>query len=492
MTFSRRIQDNTNMVITKTARQKLRNYTRYLDYTLDIYRAALQYVNQIVHAKWINIKQLSYSKQRVNYVEHLIHSTANNTAVYVDFDARFYKFPSYLRRMIVAEAIGNVSSYMTRYKQWEEKNMERIASGKKPKGKLPVFNPKCNSFPVFYKDGMSMWLSNGKVALKLYNGSDWIWFVLPFEPINLDRFPHSEGWERQNPMLVKKNRRWYLHMPFERNVKLPNKDFIRPVLSVDLGLNHTAVCSVVYSDGTVTHREFLPYEGEKDRLDTRLGRITEKSKQTWLIAEGEGFCKSAWRKVGNTADEIAHQCSRKLVEIANAHNYQTIVFEHLGKLKVPKSFRGVKKLRKKLHYWMQGRIQKYTKYKAHAEGIRFSKVLARGTSQYAYDGSGEIIRVGNKQCAIFMDGKTYNADLSASYNIGARYWIRELSSKILTGNSKVAVEDKSSFTSARHQQTLASLISLNRLTATPSNTGYALYSGQGFSPKGETATIAAA
>jgi hypothetical protein len=53
------------MVITKTARQKLRNYTRYLDYTLDIYRAALQYVNQIVHAEWINIKQLSYSKQRV-------------------------------------------------------------------------------------------------------------------------------------------------------------------------------------------------------------------------------------------------------------------------------------------------------------------------------------------------------------------------------------------------------------------------------------------
>jgi hypothetical protein len=118
--------------------------------------------------------------------------------------------------------------------------------------------------------------------------------------------------------------------------------------------------------------------------------------------------------------------------------------------------------------------------------------LARGTSQYAYDGSGEIIRVGNKQCAVFMDGKTYNADLSASYNIGARYWIREIKQfKSLAGNSKVAVEDKSSFTVARHQQTMASLISLNRLTATPSNTGCALYSGQGFSVK-ETATIAAA
>jgi len=177
------------------------------------------------------------------------------------------------------------------------------------------------------------------------------------------------------------------------------------------------------------------------------------------------------------------------VEIAKAHNCQAIVFEHLGRLKVPKNFKGAKRLRKKLHYWLQGRIQEYTRYKEYAEGIRFSRVWANGTSRYAYDGSGEVVRVGNGQCAVFMTGKTYNADLSASYNIGARYWIREIQS--LAGNSKVAVTGESPVTVARHQQTLASLISLGRLHSMSANTDPVLYSGQGFSVK-ETATKAVA
>ena len=43
------------MIVTKTAIQKLRNYTRYFDYTLNIYRDALEYVNKIVYAEWENI-----------------------------------------------------------------------------------------------------------------------------------------------------------------------------------------------------------------------------------------------------------------------------------------------------------------------------------------------------------------------------------------------------------------------------------------------------
>ncbi|MBE0428077.1 MAG: hypothetical protein IBX72_15740 [Nitrospirae bacterium] len=167
------------------------------------------------------------------------------------------------------------------------------------------------------------------------------------------------------------------------------------------------------------------------------------------------------------------------------------MFEYLGKLKVPKNFKVARRLRKKLHYWMQGRIQEYTHYKANAEGIRFSRVWAVGTSKYAYDGSGEVMRVGNKQCAVFMTGKSYDADLNASYNIAARYWIREITgSKSLTGNGKVASIDISSMLAARHQQTLASLISLSRLLTLSANTDYVLYSGQGRSVK-ETATITA-
>jgi hypothetical protein len=45
------------------------------------------------------------------------------------------------------------------------------------------------------------------------------------------------------------------------------------------------------------------------------------------------------------------------------------------------------------------------------------------TSAYAFDGSGKVRRSKiNYSLAVFKNGKNYNCDLSASYNIGARYW----------------------------------------------------------------------
>ena len=64
---------------------------------------------------------------------------------------------------------------------------------------------------------------------------------------------------------------------------------------------------------------------------------------------------------------------------------------------------------------------------AHRKGMHFSRVNAWGTSAYAYDGSGKVVRdADNHSMCTFASGKRYNCDLSASYNIGARYWIREI------------------------------------------------------------------
>lgn len=69
---------------------------------------------------------------------------------------------------------------------------------------------------------------------------------------------------------------------------------------------------------------------------------------------------------------------------------------------------------------------------AHQYGMRIAHICAWNTSKLAYDGSGEVLR-GNRVSATtpydmckFTNGKMYNCDLSASYNIGARYIIREL------------------------------------------------------------------
>ena len=50
-----------------------------------------------------------------------------------------------------------------------------------------------------------------------------------------------------------------------------------------------------------------------------------------------------------------------------------------------------------------------------------------GITLFAFDGSGEIARdTRDHRLCTFQTGKRYNCDLSASYNIGARYFIREL------------------------------------------------------------------
>ena len=100
-----------------------------------------------------------------------------------------------------------------------------------------------------------------------------------------------------------------------------------------------------------------------------------------------------------------------------------IVFEYLD-FKGKKA-KGSKK--QKLQLWRKNGIQNYTEHKAHRYGMRISHICAWGTSKLAFDGSGKLERDNNnKTLATFSSGKQYNCDLSASYNIGARYFIREI------------------------------------------------------------------
>ncbi len=77
--------------------------------------------------------------------------------------------------------------------------------------------------------------------------------------------------------------------------------------------------------------------------------------------------------------------------------------------------------------WRKNGIQDLVEHKAHRIGVRISRVCAKYTSRLSFDGSGEVVRdPDNHSVCTFQKGKRYNCDLSASYNIGARYFIREL------------------------------------------------------------------
>jgi hypothetical protein len=81
---------------------------------------------------------------------------------------------------------------------------------------------------------------------------------------------------------------------------------------------------------------------------------------------------------------------------------------------------------------------------AHRNGMRISTVNPAGASKNAYDGSGEVERFKeNYSLCKFQTGKLYNCDLSASYNIASRYYIRE-TLKPLDENSRSALETKAS------------------------------------------------
>lgn len=90
--------------------------------------------------------------------------------------------------------------------------------------------------------------------------------------------------------------------------------------------------------------------------------------------------------------------------------------------------------------------------KAHLNCIHVSHICAWNTSKLAYDGSGKVERSikndnqkPNYSLCKFTSGKMYNCDLNASYNIGARYFIRKMIYKTPELADKVPVASRRTY-----------------------------------------------
>ena len=131
--------------------------------TLEIYRSAVSYLIGIYVQVWEGLAEIPDAKRRFNAAEHLVHTTKKNHACF-DFDIRFPKMPSYLRRSAIQHALGTVSSYKTRLDLWEKTDR------KSGKPKLVYEN---HAMPVFYRDVMYREGAEGKdeAYLKLYDNS---------------------------------------------------------------------------------------------------------------------------------------------------------------------------------------------------------------------------------------------------------------------------------------------------------------------------------
>ena len=399
------------MKITSSYGVELRKQNIPIRQTLDVYRAAVSYLTEVYAQVWEELERIPGTKKRFNEAEHLIHTTKKNQARF-DFDIRFPKMPSYLRRAAIQHALGSVSSYKTRLGLWKKTGQ------RESKPKLVYEN---HAMPVFYRDVMYREDKEGKDAayLKLYDGHDWKWFHVRLRHTDMEYLRKNwSGKKASAPTLEKRHRKYFLRFSYTEDVILTKAAVKEQIIcSVDLGINTDAVCTIMRSDGTVLGRKFIDFPSEKDRMYRVLGRISRFQRK-----HGSAQVKSRWAYAKRLNTELGRKIAGAVTGYAEENHVDVIVFEYL---EIKGKISGRKK--QKLHLWRKRDIQKRCEHQAHRRGMRISRICAWNTSRLAYDGSGTVVRdPGNHSLCTFQNGKRYNCDLSASYNIGARYFIREL------------------------------------------------------------------
>ncbi|GEN87309.1 hypothetical protein OSO01_20480 [Oceanobacillus sojae] len=313
---------------------------------------------------------------------------------------------------------------------------------------------------MFYKGNMFKQLSSNQTKIKVFLNNDWVWVTIAFHHKNLKNRGIA-GWKENNPTLVKTGKKYFIHFSYEKKITL-NKTKLKEqvIVSVDLGITYSAVCCAMRSAGTVIGRKFINQPVEKDRMYTKINKLKKAQRHSGYVN-----APNYWRRINGLKKHIVHHTSSEIIKFAVDHQADIIVFEYLGKMKHPEGMYGAKKLRHKVHHWSKLGIQSKAEEMAHYKGIRIRRVSAKYTSALAFDGSGEVKRNHKKDLAAYQNDKVYHADLSASYNIGARYFIREFL-KSFSEKKRLLLEAKVPSLVTRTRLTLASLISLHQALRT--------------------------
>lgn len=440
------------MKIISTYSVKIRHYNRIFKDTAKAYRAAVDFFIDVALREREAFRGLAPANGGTAAMEAMTHRTARHPKPQYDFDAKFYKFPSYLRRAAIMEAFGDVSSYLSNLKNWEEDGR---------KGRQPGVPQAGRTFPVLYNGNMFLQGDSPYTArIKIYRGNDWVWLNVSLRKGDADYIlHHCGGCAQMSPKLTLRGREWFLDFPFEEERELGDTAiWERRILAVDLDIGnaYACVCSAMDADGTIYGRHFLKLPEETDRLRAAIGRI-KKAQQ-----HGASYFPGKWAAARAANTRIAVLAAQFILQAAILYHVDAIVFGHLG-------YKVRKHSGKGIHLQRARRIQEMVGHKANREGIRVSRVCAWDAGYLAHDGSGRVKRGGyargsaaghkNGPICVFQDGKAYHCGLNASYNIGARYFIREIL-KSLPEKERLGLEAKVPSASRRSTSTLSTLFSL--------------------------------
>jgi putative transposase len=181
---------------------------QYLLNTVREYRRLSRFLVTVVCTHWKDLGGLSSDKV-VPAIERLVHQTAQNlTPKYPMIDRAFHKFPSYLRRAAIMFAVGQVSSYMTRYWDWQS-GQSRNRRDAKP----PILNADAGCYPALYKGQCFKLHGVNEVEIKVFTGTDWIWITILITSVR-ERHRVSTN-KMKSPSLIVTDKACHLSVPFE-------------------------------------------------------------------------------------------------------------------------------------------------------------------------------------------------------------------------------------------------------------------------------------
>ena len=406
--------------------RKRRVDDRSMQQTAEICLEALRFCVDVALKEWDHVK----AQERRRAFDILLHGSKKEAPKYPEFDIRFPNMPAYMRRALIADAIGMVKSYRSNHANWEA--LSPAVRGVEPK----IGFPSRYELTFYDQERKMSNLAEGQIGLKLYNGKTWDWYYFEISASDAGYLMHlCKTRKMLSPVVDKVRGRYQIRFSFKEMRELVQDEdkLAYRILAVDLGINAAASWCVMKADGTVHAKGVIHLPCEEDRLNHMINR-----KRMYQQAGKKSHCVYRWIRNANRALSI--ETARKLIEVAVLYSVDCIVFEYLdskGKI------RG-KKFRERIHLWRKNDVQKRVELQAHRLGMRLSRVCAWGTSKYAFDGSGVVDRhsiyhfehgkkVYNYSLCTFQNGKIYNCDLSAAQNIGARFFLREYQKKGVTG-----------------------------------------------------------
>ena len=157
------------MDIFTTYSVRIDRFTRIFQDTVNWYRRSVDFFIRVILLEKEDLFRLKTQTEQVNAVERLTVTSSGRPEVKYDFGKEFYKFPCYYRRAAIAEALGSVSSYLSRLEAWEKEDQ-------KTRGKEPGLPKAGFTCPALYKKGCYVRLSDytAKVKVRVRNTWDWI------------------------------------------------------------------------------------------------------------------------------------------------------------------------------------------------------------------------------------------------------------------------------------------------------------------------------